>query len=108
MPQFAKQFYVIEENYVIFYAKIVIDDQVGSKIIDVFHNILLINKWMMRQPLREAIKRVLTSHLVEETGWRVSWQVAASLDYFQLLQVLTSLYLWSWFPKKVEQEQVAH
>ena len=31
-PQFAKQFYVIEENYVIFYAKIVIDDQVGSRI----------------------------------------------------------------------------
>ena len=44
MPQFAKQFYVIEENYVIVYAKIVIDDQVGSRIINVFENILLLNK----------------------------------------------------------------
>ena len=44
MPQFAKQFYVIEENYVIFYAKFVIDDQVGLRIINVFQNILLINK----------------------------------------------------------------
>ena len=43
MPQFAKQFNVIEEHYVIFYAKIVIDDQVGSRIINVFQNILLIN-----------------------------------------------------------------
>ena len=34
MPQFAKQFYVIEEHYVIFYAKFVIDDQVGSRIIN--------------------------------------------------------------------------
>ena len=44
MPQFAKQFNVIEEHYVIFYAKFDIDDQVGSRIINVFQNILLINK----------------------------------------------------------------
>ena len=44
MPQFAKQFNVIEERYVIFYAKFLIDDQVGSRIINVFQNILLINK----------------------------------------------------------------
>ena len=44
MPQFVKQFNVIEEHYVIFYAKFVIDDQVGSGIINVFQNILLINK----------------------------------------------------------------
>ena len=44
MPQFAKQFNVIEEHYVIFYAKFVIGDQVGSRIINVFQNILLINK----------------------------------------------------------------
>ena len=25
---------------------------------------------MMRQQLREAVKRVLTGHLVEETGWQ--------------------------------------
>ena len=31
MPQFAKQFNVIEEHYVIFYAKFVIDDQVGLR-----------------------------------------------------------------------------
>ena len=39
MPQFAKQFNVIEEHY-----RFVIDDQVGSRIINVFQNILLINK----------------------------------------------------------------
>ena len=44
MPQFAKQFNVIEEHYAIFYAKFVIDDQVWSRIINVFQNILLINK----------------------------------------------------------------
>ena len=44
MPQFAKQFNVIEEHYVIFHAKFVIDDQVGSRIINVFQNILLIDK----------------------------------------------------------------
>ena len=63
---------------------------------------------MMRQQLREAVKRVFTGQLVEETGWIVHWQVAASSNYFQLLQVETSLYLWSWFPKKVESEEVAH
>ena len=62
----------------------------------------------MRQRFKEAVKRVLTGHLVEETRWRVYWQVAASSNYFWLLQVATSLYLWSWFPKKVELEQVAH
>ena len=71
MPQFVKQFNVIDEHYVIFYANFVIDDQVGSRIINVFQNILLINKDTMRQQLREAIKRVFTSHLVEDTGWRV-------------------------------------
>ena len=35
---------VIEERYVIFYAKFVIDDQVGSRIINVIQNILFINK----------------------------------------------------------------
>ena len=35
-PQFAKQFDVIEEHYVIFYAKFVIDDQVGLRIINVY------------------------------------------------------------------------
>ena len=44
MPQFAKQFNVIEEHYVIFYDKVVIDDPMGSRIINVFKNILLINK----------------------------------------------------------------
>ena len=44
MPQFVKQFNVIEKHYVIFYAKFVIDDQVGSRRINVFHNILLLNK----------------------------------------------------------------
>ena len=63
---------------------------------------------MRRQQLREAVKRVFTSQLVEETGWRENWQAAASSNHFQLLQVETSLYLWSWFPKKVESEQVAH
>ena len=48
---------LFEEHCVIFYAKFVIDDQVGSR--------------MMRQQLREAIKRVFTGHLVEDTGWRV-------------------------------------
>ena len=63
---------------------------------------------MMRQQLREAVKRVLTGHLVEEAGRRVHWQVEAYSNYFQLLQVATSLYLWSWFPKKVESEQLSH
>ena len=62
----------------------------------------------MRQQLREAVKRVFTSHLVEDTGWKVHRQVASSSNYFQLLQVATSLYLWSGFLKKVELEQVAH
>ena len=44
MPQFAKQFNFIEEHYVIFYVNFVIDDEVGSKIINVFQNVLLINK----------------------------------------------------------------
>ena len=44
MPQFAKQFNGIEEHYVIFYAKFVIDDQVGSRIINLFWNIFSINK----------------------------------------------------------------
>ena len=44
MPQLTKQFNVIEEHYVIFYAKFEIDDQVGLRIINVFQNILLINK----------------------------------------------------------------
>ena len=35
-PNLQKQFNVIEEHYVIFYAKFVIDDQVGSRIINVF------------------------------------------------------------------------
>ena len=35
---------LFEEDCVIFYAKFVIDDQVGSRIINVIHNILLINK----------------------------------------------------------------
>ena len=35
MPQFVKKFNVIEENlYVIFSTKFVIDDQVGSRIIE--------------------------------------------------------------------------
>ena len=33
--------------------------------------------------------------------------MAASSNNFQLLQVETSLYLWLWFPKKVEWEKVA-
>ena len=41
MPQFTKQFNVIEEHYVIFYAKFVIDDQVGSRIINVIQNIFI-------------------------------------------------------------------
>ena len=49
----------------------------------------------MRQQLREAVKRVLTGHLVEETGWRVYLQVVAFSNYFQLLQVEKYLYLWS-------------
>ena len=44
MPQFEKQFNIIEEHYVIFYAKFVIDDQVGLRIINVIQNILFINK----------------------------------------------------------------
>ena len=44
MPQFAKHFHVFEEHYVIFYDKVVIDDPVGSRIINVLQNILLINK----------------------------------------------------------------
>ena len=45
MPQFAKkQFNVIEEHCVTFYAKFVIDDQVWSRIINVIQNILFINK----------------------------------------------------------------
>ena len=44
MPQFVKQFNVIEEHYVIFYGKFEINDQVGSRIINVFHNLLFINK----------------------------------------------------------------
>ena len=44
---------------------------------------------------------------MEETGWSANWHVAASSNHFQLLQVETSLYLGSWFPKKVESEQVA-
>ena len=44
MPQFAKQYNVIEEHHVIFYAKFVIDNPVGSRIINVIHNILFINK----------------------------------------------------------------
>ena len=35
---------LFEERCVIFYAKFVIDDQVGSRIINVFQNILLTNK----------------------------------------------------------------
>ena len=35
---------VIEEHYVIFYANFVIDDQVQSRIINIFQNILFINK----------------------------------------------------------------
>ena len=62
---------LFEERCVIFYSKFVIYDQVGSRIINVIQTILFINKQMMRQQLREAVKRVLTSHLVEETGWRV-------------------------------------
>ena len=49
MPQFAKQFNVIEEHYVIFYAKFVIDGQVGTRIINVIQIILFVNKEMMRQ-----------------------------------------------------------
>ena len=36
MPQFAKQFNVIEEHYVKFYAKFVNDKKMGSRIINVF------------------------------------------------------------------------
>ena len=61
---------LFEEHCVIFYAKFVIDDPVGSRIINVIKNILFINKQMMRQQLREAVKRVFTGQLVEETGWR--------------------------------------
>ena len=35
---------LFEEHCVIFYAKFVIDDQVGSRIINVIQNILFINK----------------------------------------------------------------
>ena len=63
---------------------------------------------MRRQQLMEAVKRVFTGQLVEETRWRANWHLEASSNHFQLLQVATSLYLWSWFPKKVELEQVAH
>ena len=43
-PNLQKQFNVIEEHYIIFYAMFVIVNQVGSRIINVFQNILLINK----------------------------------------------------------------
>ena len=43
-PICKKQFNVIEEHYVIVYAKFVIDGQVGSRIINVIQNILFINK----------------------------------------------------------------
>ena len=68
-PNLQNNFNVIEEHYVIFYGKFEINDQVGSRIINVFQNILFINKYMMRQQLREAIKIVLTGHFVEETRW---------------------------------------
>ena len=55
----------------------------------------------------ELLKECLLVNLVEETGWRENWNVVASSNHFQLLQVATSLYLWSWFPKKVESDQVA-
>ena len=42
---------LFEEHCVIFYAKFIIE--------------------MMRQQLREVVKRVFTGQLVEETGWRV-------------------------------------
>ena len=51
---------LFEKHCVIFYAKFVIDDPVGSRIINVIWNILFINKQMMRQHLREAVKRVFT------------------------------------------------
>ena len=62
---------LFEEHCVIFYAKFVMDDQVGSRIINVIQFILFINKYMMRQQFREAVKRVFTGQLVEETRWRV-------------------------------------
>ena len=40
-PNLQKQFNVIEEHCVIFHANFVIDDQVGSRIINVIQNILL-------------------------------------------------------------------
>ena len=43
-PICKKKINVIEEHCVIFYAKFVIDDQVGSRIINVIQNILIINK----------------------------------------------------------------
>ena len=43
-PKLQKQFNVIEEHCVVFYVKFVIDDQVGSRVINVIQNILFINK----------------------------------------------------------------
>ena len=46
MPQFAKNnLMLFEEHCVKFYAKIVIDDPVGSRVFNVTQNILVINKY---------------------------------------------------------------
>ena len=54
-----------------------------------------------------AVKRVFTGQIGGGDWVGANWHVVASSNHFQLLQLATSLHSGSWFPKKVELEQVA-